>query len=133
MSQPCLFTWLLSELVLLSALIPSVMTSDKHNFILHYPIDTAAPKAALLSLPASNHWPFDAPLSHYNTVRGRLECHSKLNATNLDYVNPENSLHGQEVSLEINITFITKGVDRKTTGHMLLSQAYLTLPKSCAS
>lgn len=38
----------------LSALIPSAMTSDRHHFILHYPIDTDAAKAATLSLPASN-------------------------------------------------------------------------------
>lgn len=56
-----LLTWLPSELVLLSALIPSVMTSDRHHFILHYPTDTAALKAALLSLPGSNHWPFAVP------------------------------------------------------------------------
>lgn len=56
MSRPRLFTRLLSELGLLSELILSVMTSDRHHFILHYPIDATATKAALLSLPALNHW-----------------------------------------------------------------------------
>lgn len=55
-SRPRLFTRLLSELGLLSELILSVMTSDRHHFILHYPIDATSTKAALLSLPALNHW-----------------------------------------------------------------------------
>ena len=43
LSHPTLsFTWLLSELVLLSVFIPSVMTSQRHHFILHYPASIRA-------------------------------------------------------------------------------------------
>lgn len=64
------FAWLLSELVLLSALILSVMTSDRHHFILHYPVDTAASGATLLSLPASKSQAGWSPLLRdvYHTI-----------------------------------------------------------------
>lgn len=45
----CLLTWLLSESLPPSALILSVMTSDRHHFILHYPIDTAPSEGPLCS------------------------------------------------------------------------------------
>lgn len=67
---PRTFAWLLSELVLLSALILSVMTSDRHHFILHYPVDTAASGATLLSLPASKSQAGWSPLLRdvYHTI-----------------------------------------------------------------
>lgn len=69
-SVPRPFAWLLSELVLLSALILSVMTSDRHHFILHYPVDTAASGATLLSLPASKSQAGWSPLLRdvYHTI-----------------------------------------------------------------
>ena len=55
LSHPTLsFTWLLSELVLLSVFIPSVMTSQRHHFILHYPASIRALWGSLCLAPSSN-------------------------------------------------------------------------------
>lgn len=58
--------------ILLSVLIPSVTTSDRRHFILHYPIGSALQQTPPFSTPHSTHWPFGGPLCDvYNPMNAQ--------------------------------------------------------------